>query len=440
MHFTEKFLYHIWDAQHIMKNLKTISGKPVSVMFQGRWNTDEGPDFKESILNLNGKVIRGDIEIHRKSYDWIIHKHSENKKFNNVILHVVYEHNSKYTHTINENGDKIEIMELQNFLNEDITKLLKIYSDEKFKQSDKFCDFFAGLDIETTKLILSNFGKKRLEKKIKRFTAELYFTDFDQLLYQGIFEALGYSKNKFQMLQLALKYPYTRFKEYFYKGMTKDELISILLCGTGLINHLPVSFPIEFKNKWQEIYSKQKFNKEILDIDWSLFRIRPINHPAIRILQAANFIYESLKDSYFYDIVRLFSFPRETFNKINFKNKIYSFFQSKSEYLPEKYTLGMTRIDTILINIVLPLVILYAQKMKYNDLKKAAMKVYQEFHGLPENYITTHMKNFMDTSQRKLIKKKAIYQQGLLKLYYDYCIHHSCAGCDNLKKDIVKEM
>ncbi len=36
MQFSEKFLYHIWDAQHLVTNLKTVSGKTVKIMFTGR--------------------------------------------------------------------------------------------------------------------------------------------------------------------------------------------------------------------------------------------------------------------------------------------------------------------------------------------------------------------------------------------------------------------
>jgi hypothetical protein len=93
MQFSEKFLYHIWDAQHLVAILKTVSGKPVKIMFPGRWNTDAGPDFKDVIIEIDNKVLRGDVEIDLQTYNWNSHNHNENPNFNSVILEVVYQYN-----------------------------------------------------------------------------------------------------------------------------------------------------------------------------------------------------------------------------------------------------------------------------------------------------------------------------------------------------------
>jgi hypothetical protein len=212
--------------------------------------------------------------------------------------------------------------------------------------------------------------------------------------------------------------------------MSQDELIVLLLCSSDLINHLPSTFPAEFKSKWQELYSKQQFSKKKIDINWQLFRIRPVNHPAIRLLQISDFLYNSLETSLFHKILKLFSFSSGSFNLKDFTIKLYQVLQTRSEFLPERYKLGKTRIDTILVNIILPLVVVYAREKSYNQLEQAALKVYREFHGLPDNYITQYMQNLMKPEQMKLTKKKAIYQQGLLKLYFDNCQHHDCEACE----------
>src|SRR5690554_5810873 len=96
MEFSEKLLYHIWDAQHLIKNLVTVSGKRIRVMHPGQWNSDMGPDFHNLIIDIDGNISRGDAEIHLQTYDWIAHHHNEDLNFNNVILHIVYEHNGQY--------------------------------------------------------------------------------------------------------------------------------------------------------------------------------------------------------------------------------------------------------------------------------------------------------------------------------------------------------
>jgi len=44
----------------------------------------------------------------------------------------------------------------------------------------------------------------------------------------------------------------------------------------------------------------------------------------------------------------------------------------------------------------------------------------------------------MTKDQVKLTQKKAIYQQGLLKIYYEFCQDHACEGCtEKLRKTMV---
>jgi len=437
MEFSERFLYHIWDAQHLNSESKTVSGKNIRIMFQGSWNTDSGPDFKNAIINIDGEVLRGDVEAHKCSYDWIAHKHNENQNFNNVILHIVFAHNGHYSYTINQNGKRIEILEISKFLDMDISKLLDTFADRKFEESEKYCPFFAGLDNDSLLTILEILGIQRLESKIRRFSAELYFSDFNQLLVQGIFEALGYRKNKFQMLQLALKFPFSKLKEFYDNGISKEELIAIYLCSSNLISHLPKTIPTEYKLMWQELFAKNDHSKENIDLDWNFFRLRPVNHPAIRILQIIDLVYDNLDHYIFNSLLTIFSIPKDGYSLQEFQHRLWKFFQTESMILPEKYCLGKSRIDTIFINIILPLVILYSRKMTFSDLENAASNIYRQYKKLPANSIINRMDKYLSDSQRKATHQKAIYQQGILHLYYYSCQHHNCKYCESLKKEMI---
>ena len=434
MQFSEEFLYHIWDAQHLKKNLTTISGKKLTIKFPGRWNTDSGADFKDSIIEINGKIQKGDIEIDLTSYNWKSHSHNENPEFNNVLLHIVYEDSGKYPYTISEDGNIIEILEIKKQLDDDINKLIKHYSGEPYTEKDKTCKLFNKMDKDETEVFLIKMGMMRFEKKIKRFSAEHFFSDFDQLIYMGFMEALGYSKNKYQMLQIALNNQYQDLKQFYNKGMTKEEFIAILLCSSGLIEHLPTTISNDQKEKWKVHFQNQKFVKKPSVIKWKLFRIRPVNHPVIRILQIADLLYNSLETSFFHYILKLFSFPSESFKLSDFKKKLYSYFQIKNNYLPDRFKLGKTRIDTILINIILPLTVIYAREKKYKQLEETVIEIYRSFPGLPVNYLTQYMEKFLNVEQKKVIRKRAIYQQGLLKIYYENCQHHYCKACESLIK------
>ena len=139
--------------------------------------------------------------------------------------------------------------------------------------------------------------------------------------------------------------------------------------------------------------------------------------------------------SFFHNILKLFSFPFETFKLSDFKKKLYGYFQTGNHYLPDRYKLGKTRIDTILINIILPLTVIYAREKKYKQLEDVTNNIYQSFPGLPANYLTQYMEKFLSEEQKRVIRKRAIYQQGLLNIYYENCQHHYCDACENIKND-----
>lgn len=440
MYFKEKFLYHIWDAQHLNNDLITISQDRVKILYPGRWNTDSGPDFKGAIIQLGKEVLRGDVEIHIKTYDWKNHHHQEDPMYNEVILHVVYEHNGKNKFTINEAGKVIKILEMKDQLTEDIGKLLTIYPEDNFSLQDKFCDSFGSMNFETFDLILRKLGNRRLLSKKNRFGAELNLTDFNQLLYQGIMEAAGYSKNKFQLLNLAIEINYSNLKSYFYQGMNKEELVAILLNASCLVDHPPKIISHIWIENMKILYEKQEFISKKINIKWNLFRLRPANHPMIRIIQLSDFIYNSLQSTFFYSLLKIFSFTESNFSMQTFNNQLNNLFRSDHVELPDHYRLGKERIKAFLINILLPLVLLYSEKMNYPKLGEMCYTIYAKIPGQSHNNIFNQMLQFMDNSQRKLIKKSAIHQQGLLKLYFDYCQHHRCSNCKEMMDSMVRKI
>lgn len=435
MNFTEKFLYHIWDAQHLTEKLKTAAGSKVEVIYPGIWNTDSGPDFKNAILKIDGEIKRGDVELEISSYNWHLHEHAENPAFNSVILHVVYDHNSKYDFTIAENGSHIEILEIKDKLSDDIEKLLRKYSQPNFTETTRLCSFFAAPQLSGLAAALEALGMKRFESKVKRFQAEHYFADYDQMLWQGIMEALGYSKNKFQMLQMALYLKMSRLKEFYTEHRQEDELIALLLGTAKLLDKLPSTFPPEFKLKWQSLFAVLEHDAKRPEFNWNLFRIRPVNHPAIRIVQFSRIIHAGLASSLFHNLLKLFSVSTEKFTIGSFRKNLYDYFQINADFLPDHLKMGKTRIDTILINIILPLMMVYAREKNYRDLAAGLLEIYRAYPCLPTNSISIHMERFMDEKQIKLFRSKAIFQQGILKLYYDNCQYQACDDCKKMALD-----
>jgi hypothetical protein len=411
--FPEKFIYHIWDAQHIRyrdqsdKTLKTVSGRELRIHFAGHFNTMSGADFRNATIEIDGENFEGDIEIHINSSDWYQHGHDENPAYNNVILHVVYNHNHHIDRTILEDSAMIEILEIQDLFTSEIQILFAEYTECDFRQKEKFCRLFSTIRPEFFTDFLHSCGLARLEKKKQRFSAELSFVSIDQLFYQSLFEALGYARNKVPFYLFAKDHGWIYYRNLYISssGMTIDDFVESLVSNAGF-----ESMPHNY--------------------DWYMFRIRPQNHPLTRIYQIAPFLYSSFETSLTTTIQSLFSYKKDEFNIKIFKKRLYNTLCVDNKYT--KYNLGRERINTIVVNIFLPILLVYAELTADTELNSLCRLIYTEFDPLSENHTTNIMRNYMTDTQYALSQSKAIYQQGLLHIYHKYCANHLCELCVRL--------
>ena len=88
--FPELLLQRIWsDHAFNLSGLRTEQGERLRIVRSGRWNRQGGPDFREAEIKIDGRVCRGDIEIHLREPDWAAHQHAADPAFGDVILHAV---------------------------------------------------------------------------------------------------------------------------------------------------------------------------------------------------------------------------------------------------------------------------------------------------------------------------------------------------------------
>ena len=91
MNFPEEFLHFIWQSRlYGAQKLVTTSGEVVEVITTGILNRDAGPDFNNAKLLIADTIWIGNVEIHIRSSDWLLHQHQFDEAYENVILHVVY--------------------------------------------------------------------------------------------------------------------------------------------------------------------------------------------------------------------------------------------------------------------------------------------------------------------------------------------------------------
>ena len=115
----EKVIQRIWSqSAFITDNLVSEEGKKLSILNAGIWNrSEEGPDFRNAIIWIDGEKKFGDVEIHFHERDWKNHGHDRDPNYNQVILHVcLFPHSSSACRIVNSLGKEIPQLSLLPFL------------------------------------------------------------------------------------------------------------------------------------------------------------------------------------------------------------------------------------------------------------------------------------------------------------------------------------
>ena len=88
----EELLHYAWKHKIFpLHELRTPEGEPVEIIDPGLKNTDAGPDFFNAKLRIGETLWVGNVEIHRRSSDWVRHGHDTDPAYDSVILHAAAE-------------------------------------------------------------------------------------------------------------------------------------------------------------------------------------------------------------------------------------------------------------------------------------------------------------------------------------------------------------
>ncbi len=88
----ERLLQFIWKEKYFNRSaLRTETGETLEILDSGELNTNQGPDFLQARIFLDGTLWAGNIELHVRSSYWHDHRHGSDPLYRNIILHVVWE-------------------------------------------------------------------------------------------------------------------------------------------------------------------------------------------------------------------------------------------------------------------------------------------------------------------------------------------------------------
>ena len=93
----ERLLQAIWQHQRLQRDqLRTLDGGPVRVLHPGFASVEGGPDFRGAVLQFGAAPPQsGEVEVDIRSSGWHAHGHDRNPAFQKVLMHVVWEAESR---------------------------------------------------------------------------------------------------------------------------------------------------------------------------------------------------------------------------------------------------------------------------------------------------------------------------------------------------------
>lgn len=485
----ERFLRHIWSNLYLHRShLRTTDHRPVFVLDTGTLNLDGGPDFLNAKIKIGPVTYCGDVEIHRNADEWLHHFHQHDPRYNKVILHVVLEAGLEHEPDTVESGRSIPLLVLEPFLSQSIRTLWRqTILDERARRSEHIpCSLLNDrVSAELLTMWLHRLSVERLELKLRRFEERmkdltrvrmvsdrtvswLYATlptqgnpedippphreptardlsdrsMWEQVLYEGLMEALGFSKNREAFTRLAQSVTLSTVQRLKLEG--DEESIQALLFGaSGLlpkIGSVPGKESRDFVRRlikrWKEL--RGLFRGPVLQAaDWQFFPTRPTNFPTLRIAAAGGLIHRLLTEDFFRKMIQALKTSgdgaevRETLRgmffvqSLSFWSNHYSFQETSRKPITP---LGPERINDMIINVIVPVALLYARVFKDRGVRKGALQLYELFPPLTGNSLTRLMEQQLLKGKLKL--NGVALQQGVIQLYKFYCLEERCMECE----------
>jgi len=482
----EKFLYEIWKERDFLGNFITNNGEQIQIIDPGLENKElDGPDFLNAKIKIGNITFTGDVEIDSFASDWKDHGHYLNNKYNKVILHLFFGNGENTGYVFTADGRKVHSIEIKKHIKDNVSKAIQkailserqnrigkmpcIETNKKLSEKEKL-DFILELGIKrfNSKRMkalerikeLAYLRELNLEEPVIKYELDENFfnrtfkqTDFceiriwQQLVYEFIFEALGYSANKDLMKTLAQAVNIDFLSKFKNKPNFFELIDAALFNVSGLIPDCTsitdettanyVRSLLEDWNKIKNTYDGKKFNAT----QWHFAKLRPPNFPTVRLAAGVKYLYKIINNNMIDYLIRKIEYLEDQnaiVSELRGNLIIKSWGYWKSHYVFDQsnenivhYIVGKDRADEIIINIILPIISIYFEIFGKKNLSKKILGVFLNYTQNSDNSI---VRQVSATLQLDSSWKRSVLYQGMIGLFRYYCSTDSCLECEIGKK------
>jgi hypothetical protein len=414
--FSEELLQFIWRHRLLKPGpLRSVKGAAIEIIKPGDLNTDSGPDFFNGQVSVDGIVLAGNIEIHIRTSDWLRHGHQQDLNYDNIILHVVYEHDLELAQ--NERFS-VEVLELRDHI-EPLT--LQTYTHLASAPGRIPCSKqITGIDDMKVSSWLERMTIERLEKKVEKLGEifEAFKGDYTQSLYTLLLRNFGFKVNSLPFELVARQLPVQLLLRH------SDNLVQLEALLLGIAGMLDDQFTDQYIRDLQNEFEFLKRKYSLVPLKKEIFkfsRMRPANFPGLRLVQFAGLIHSHREivqnpiGNYSYELLTAaIRSELSEYWKYHYKpdGKI-----SESEL-----RLGKDSADNVLVNTFAPFYFFYAKRSGKREFEDLALNL------LERCAYENNQKTRLFPLQSELLGSAA-RSQALINLYDNYCSRKKCLSC-----------
>ena len=400
---SERALSVLWQrSPSLPDGLTTQDGRRLQVLYAGRPNPREGPDFLDARLATeSGEMVTGDVELHVRAPDWYGHGHHLDPNYNGVVLHVVLTPRGR-RETRQQSGLSAPVASLGPLVGE-----LERARPEAGLPSGVPRD----LDDDALAHALDAAGEARFTARTRGMRLELRRMPPDEVAHRAIMEGLGYASNRRPFRELGVRVPFAA-SSYVREEPPATRLAALraLLIGTaGFLGHQEVSHESGTLRRLYREMSRRaarapggRRSRPMRSSQWRTFRVRPSNHPVRRILGSSH-----LMDRY--SATGLSRGLQDDVRTLDGRRL--------RERLEARPFVGPGRAGDLAVNAVLPFVHAMAEERGDRELASRCVETYRAFPGLAANDVTREMARLLGGDRVSALARGARRQQGLIHMY-----------------------
>ncbi len=411
----EDFLHYLWKFKKFNTlNLKTFNGEEITIINSGQYLELAGPDFFNAQITIGHQKWAGNVEIHLKSSDWYLHHHERDSSYENVILHVVWEHDSE---VFRKSNTEIPVLEIKQYIDPTTITNYKslmlpkswIFCEKQLKESDEF----------TLKNWQERLFFERLERKSKPIYDLLEQTnqDWEAVLFCLLAKNFGLNTNGETFSKIAQSIPFSIIRK---ESFEVENLEALLLGSSGLLDsEKEDTYFKDLKFRYYYLLHKYKIDKKFTE-PVQFFKHRPDNFPTIRLSQLANLYH---KEQNLFSKISTSKSVENIYDVFHVSASTYwqNHYQFDKESPKKSKMLSKSFIDLILINTLIPIQFAFAKsqgKEISEDLIQLLNEVAPEKNAIIEKFSSFGLKS-----------KTAFETQSLLQLKNEYCNKSRCLEC-----------